>query len=78
MKFQKILMIGFEEGNLGAHEWERIKELSESHVIVPKDSGTISDELIDADAVRQRSSTLLYLSDGLPILSFNITVSSSC
>jgi len=51
MKFHKVLMIGFEEGTLGSVEWNRIKDLSESHVIVPKDSEKILGELVDADCL---------------------------
>ena len=51
MKFQKILMIGFEEGNLGALEWERIKGLSEAYIMITKDSEKILDELVDTDCL---------------------------
>ena len=51
MKFQKILMIGFEADNLGTIEWDRIKGLSDSYVIVPKDSEKIINELSDTDCL---------------------------
>jgi phosphoglycerate dehydrogenase-like enzyme len=51
MKFQKILMIGFEEGNLPANEWTRISKLSDNRIMVPKGSDEIDVELRDADAV---------------------------
>jgi len=51
MKFKKILMIGFESGDLGAIEWERVRQMSDVHILVSKDNKEISAELAETDCL---------------------------
>jgi D-3-phosphoglycerate dehydrogenase len=51
MNFQKILMVGFTEEDFDSIGWQRIKTLCQRHVLVPKDDGSIADELSDSDCL---------------------------
>lgn len=51
MKFKKILMIGFGADDLGAADWERIRQISDAHMLIPKDSKEITAELAETDCL---------------------------
>jgi len=51
MKFKKILMVGFGTDDLGAKEWERVRQMSEAHILIPKDSEKITVELAETDCL---------------------------
>lgn len=50
-KFKKILMIGFEPGNLGIEDWKRIDKLSREKILLAKDSPEIIDNIVNADCL---------------------------
>ncbi len=50
-KFKKILMLGYTKDDLGEIEWKRLKLLSESVIILPKDSLEIDANLADCDCL---------------------------
>ena len=51
MKFKKILMIGFVTDDLGTKDWERVRQMSDAHILIPKNSDTISAELAETDCL---------------------------
>ena len=50
-KFQKILLLGFNESNLGEGEWKRIDKLGKVKVLLAKDSPEIPVHLANADCL---------------------------
>ncbi len=51
MKFKKILVINISEDRLDSIYWEKLKNLAEKTVILPKDSPQIQKELVDTDCI---------------------------
>lgn len=51
MKFKKIVSIGISENILGKEYWDKLDQLAEARVLLPKDSDKISSEISDADCL---------------------------
>ena len=51
MKFNKILLVGVDEGKLGSSYWERINPLTKSKVHLQKESTEIKENLKDTDCL---------------------------
>ncbi|MBI2020403.1 hypothetical protein HYS94_03190 [Candidatus Daviesbacteria bacterium] len=51
MKFKKALVINISEDRLDPIYWEKLNDLAESVVILPKDSPQIQEELADTDCI---------------------------
>lgn len=49
--FEKILMLGFSNSDLGKTEWNRIDKLCSQKVLLPSDSPDIAKQLSDADCL---------------------------
>lgn len=51
MKFEKILMIGYDEETFSSQQWNKIEEYCEDYVLLPKDSPKISENLTNTDCL---------------------------
>lgn len=51
MKFKKIVLVGISESSLGQQYWDRIFNLTDSKIFLPKESPDIKKELADADCL---------------------------
>lgn len=51
MKFDKILMIGYDEETLSSQQWKEIEEYCKEYVLLPKDSPKISENLTNTDCL---------------------------
>ncbi|MCK5561958.1 MAG: hypothetical protein KAJ51_15270 [Thermoplasmata archaeon] len=51
MKFEKILMIGYDEKTFNQEQWNRIDLMTNQRILLPKDSPEISEHLITTDCI---------------------------
>ncbi len=72
MRFKKILMIGFDKGNLQQEHWDRINKLAEELVTLPKDSSDVLKHLSTADCllVKLGATVDRNLIDSIPNLKY--------